>query len=57
MSEDNLYDDRAWQLYTAACISYFLALVGVSLRTYVRRYIIGKLSLDDYMILVALVSR
>ena len=46
--------NQAFKLYIVTITCYVLAFVGVSLRFYVRKFVVGRLALDDWLMAAAL---
>lgn len=49
-------ENHGYKLRIIAIICYVAAFVGVALRFYVRKFVVGKLALDDWLMAVAMVS-
>lgn len=49
-------ENHAYKLRIVAIICYIAAIIGVSLRFYVRKYVVGRLGIEDWLMAVGLVS-
>jgi hypothetical protein len=52
----NMAENHAYKLRIVAIVCYIAAIIGVALRFYVRKYVVGRLGIEDWLMAVGLVS-